>query len=484
MAAARAPRRRSASRSPCGATPPAATSRSWSRCRATACRRELRIRAAGAARRALRRRVGRVPPRARRRRGGAALLPPARAGGGRARGAARRARAGGRAARPHVGRPARRRAGRALTATPRAAASPALLRPRCPTTTRPRRSPELALQRHRAARARCAAGEEFAVGLQNERRRAHAGGRAAADAGDASPTHGGKIPLGELLPVLEALGLTVMEEVPTRLDGGDDGAYLHDFGVLVDDAQLDCERDGERLARGHHGGLERARRVRHAQRAWSSARDCAWRRRGRSCAPTAATARIVAPTFTAAYQNDVLVRPSEDGAAARRAVPRALLRRAATRRARPSCARDSTSSIAAVGSLDEDRILRGFLGADRRHGAHERRTRRATTCRFKLRSADVPQMPRPRAALRDLRLPARRSRASTCAAGTSRAAASAGPTGARTTAPRCSGLMKAQMVKNAVIVPGRRRRAASCCATPPERARRAARGGAAAATRR
>ena len=48
--------------------------------------------------------------------------------------------------------------------------------------------------------------------------------------------------------MLEALGLTVMEEVPTRLDGGDDGAYLHDFGVLVDDAQLDCERDGERLA--------------------------------------------------------------------------------------------------------------------------------------------------------------------------------------------------------------------------------------------
>ena len=53
--------------------------------------------------------------------------------------------------------------------------------------------------------------------------------------------------------MLEALGLTVMEEVPTRLDGGDDGAYLHDFGVLVDDAQLDCERDGERAGRGDHG---------------------------------------------------------------------------------------------------------------------------------------------------------------------------------------------------------------------------------------
>ena len=92
-----------------------------------------------------------------------------------------------------------------------------------------------------------AAGEAFAVGLQNEQA-AHTqvGARPLTRVTVATP--GGKIPLGELLPVLEALGLTVMEEVPTRLDGGDDGAYLHDFGVLVDDAQLDCERDGERLA--------------------------------------------------------------------------------------------------------------------------------------------------------------------------------------------------------------------------------------------
>ena len=45
------------------------------------------------------------------------------------------------------------------------------------------------------------------------------------------------------------------------------------------------------------------------------------------------------------------------------------------------------------------------------------------------------------------------SRACTCAAGASPAAASAGATVARTSAPRSSGLMKAQMVKNAVIVP-------------------------------
>ena len=62
----------------------------------------------------------------------------------------------------------------------------------------------------------------------------------------------------------------------------------------------------------------------------------------------------------------------------------------------------------------------------------------------------------------------RASRACTCAAAGSRAAGCAGRTGARTSAPRSSGLMKAQMVKNAVIVPvgrqGRLRRQAPAAA--------------------
>ena len=52
---------------------------------------------------------------------------------------------------------------------------------------------------------------------------------------------GGKAPLTELLPLLEQLGLTVIEEVPTRLQGNpDESRYLHDFGVLGPDGkQLD-----------------------------------------------------------------------------------------------------------------------------------------------------------------------------------------------------------------------------------------------------
>src|SRR2546421_12804979 len=61
---------------------------------------------------------------------------------------------------------------------------------------------------------------------------------------------GGKAPLSDLLPVLEALGLTVVEEVPTRLqEHGGSGRYLHDFGVL--DAHgwpLDLDRAGDLVA--------------------------------------------------------------------------------------------------------------------------------------------------------------------------------------------------------------------------------------------
>ena len=213
------------------------------------------------------------------------------------------------------------------------------LRRRLPDYYKTATPPDLALA-DIALLERVAAGEAFAVGLQNEQPGAHAGRRAAADAGDGRDA-GGKIPLGELLPVLEALGLTVMEEVPTRLDGGDDGAYLHDFGVLVDDAQLDCERDGERLAEAitavWSGRCESDTLNALVVRAGLSVDDVVILRAYRRYR------RIVAPTFTAAYQNDVLcahprtARRSSSCSARASASPSA-------RRARPSCARGWASS--------------------------------------------------------------------------------------------------------------------------------------------
>ncbi len=281
---------------------------------------------------------------------------------------------------------------------------------------------------------RVAAGEEFAVGLQNERREhTQAGARPLTRVTVAAP--GGKIPLGELLPVLEALGLTVMEEVPTRLDGGDDGAYLHDFGVLVDDAQIDCERDGERFAQAITAIWSGRVRVRHAQRPGHSRRTRC--RRGGHPAGSRRCRRIIAPTFTAPYQNDVL--------SAHPKTARALVELFRARFCdEPDEAREGKmraqldEQLAAVGSLDEDRILRGFvalMGATVRTNAALGR--------------DLPVV---RAALgrhpRICPAPRRSSRSSSTTprvegihlrgGRTSRAAGSAGGTTARTTAPRCS----------------------------------------------
>ena len=60
---------------------------------------------------------------------------------------------------------------------------------------------------------------------------------------------GGKIRLSDLTPILRALGLTVVEEVPTRLQGGDGETFLHDFGVLDEsDRPLDLAECGDRVA--------------------------------------------------------------------------------------------------------------------------------------------------------------------------------------------------------------------------------------------
>ncbi|HET6175055.1 MAG TPA: NAD-glutamate dehydrogenase [Gaiellales bacterium] len=237
---------------------------------------------------------------------------------------------------------------------------------------------------------RVAAGDAFAVGIQNEQAvHTQVGARPLTRVTVATP--GGKIPLGELLPVLEALGLTVMEEVPTRLDGGDDGAYLHDFGVLVDDAQLDCERDGERLAEAitaiWSGRCESDTLNALVVRAGLRAEDVAILRAYRRYR------RVVAPTFTAAYQNDVLGSHPETARLlvelfrARFCAPGGEEREAELRER-------LAQQLAAVRSLDEDRILRGFAAlidaTVRTNAALER-----PYLSFKLRSADVPQMPAP-----------------------------------------------------------------------------------------
>ena len=97
-----------------------------------------------------------------------------------------------------------------------------------------------------------------------------------------------------------------------------------------------------------------------------------------------------------------------------------------------------------VASLDQDRILRSFLGVDPGDPAHQllpARRRTAGRKSYVVVQARPAADARPAgaaAAVRDLGLLARGSRACTCGSARSPAAGCAGPTGARTSAPRCS----------------------------------------------
>ncbi|MPZ72659.1 MAG: hypothetical protein GEU74_05415 [Nitriliruptorales bacterium] len=64
---------------------------------------------------------------------------------------------------------------------------------------------------------------------------------------------GGGVELSQFVPVLESVGLTVVEEIPYRLegpgnDGGPDLMHIHDFGVRVTGGTVDVDADGRRVA--------------------------------------------------------------------------------------------------------------------------------------------------------------------------------------------------------------------------------------------
>ena len=108
-----------------------------------------------------------------------------------------------------------------------------------------------------------------------------------------------------------------------------------------------------------------------------------------------------------------------------------------------SSQREIEEALDAVASLDEDRILRSFLARGPRDAAHEllpagRRRRAEAVPGVQARPAASPTCPRRGRCSRSSST-RRASRACTCAPARSRAAASAGPTAGRTSAPRSSG---------------------------------------------
>src|SRR5215216_3651451 len=228
-------------------------------------------------------------------------------------------------------------------------------------------------------------GEAFVVGLQNETERTRV----------ALYKPGGKVELGAAMPTLEDLGLRVVEEVPTRMLGGDGNTWVQDFGVLgPGDEPLDLPAVGERVAECI-AAVRRGDTESDTLNRLVVVAGLNWRQVGVLRAYRMYRQRI-GSRFTQGYQNDVL--------AANPNVTAKLVRYFELR-FDPSAARDEHAEAALhkeiladlddVVSLDHDRILRNQLGlidATLRTNAFKDDRK---VIAFKLRSADVPAIPQP-----------------------------------------------------------------------------------------
>jgi len=206
---------------------------------------------------------------------------------------------------------------------------------------------------------------------------------------------GGKLELSRAMPMLEHLGLRVIEERPTRLVDGTGETWLQDFGVLgPTDRPLDLDEAGERIAdciaavwRGEAESDSLNRLVITTGMNWRQVAVLRAYRKYR---------QRLGSRFTEGYQHDVIA-----------ANPHITEKQIQLfeRRFDPARERDEEAEAAlrgeiledldAVASLDHDRILRNQLGlieATVRTNAY-RSGRRALA--FKVRSADVPAMPQP-----------------------------------------------------------------------------------------
>ena len=119
-----------------------------------------------------------------------------------------------------------------------------------------------------------------------------------------------KLSLSAIMPHLNALGLHVVEEIPTRLLDDSSGIFIHDFGVLgPDDRQLDIAADGERIGAAVHAVLERRAESDSLNRLIISAgldhHQISVLRAYRTYMQRVAT------TFTANYINDILASGGE-----------------------------------------------------------------------------------------------------------------------------------------------------------------------------
>ena len=285
---------------------------------------------------------------------------------------------------------------------------------------------------------------DLAVGIQNDSEDPEALARVAVYMSN------GKLELSEILPVLEATGLRVVEEVPTRVGDDEVGMFIHDVGVLGPGGEsLDVDRCGPRLIAAIEAGLRGTTEpdsldrlivltgLKHEQVAILRVYRT-YRRR-------------VGSPFTIRYIDDTLVAHPHLSE---------LLVEMFERRFDPTQERGSWEEVEreilrrldAVTALEEDRILRGFyemILATVRTNAYKPERESLS---LKVWSPAVPDMPEP-APMFEIFVSARHVEGIHLRGG--RVARGGIRWSDRREDYRAEvlGLMKAQMTKNAVIVP-------------------------------
>ncbi len=258
---------------------------------------------------------------------------------------------------------------------------------------------------------------------------------------------GNRQALSDLLPALEDLGLRVVEEVPTRVSSGQ---FLHDFGVLTpSDQPIDAAAIGDRVAAALEAvwdgtsdsdtlsGLIIREDLDHHQIAILRAYRTYWRR--------------VRPVFTVGYINETLLRHSSIAAQIVELFEITFDPDNDPQGADPLIA-DILAQLEELPSIDDDRILRAFVSMVQATQRTNYYQSERTVLSLKLASDQVPDMPSPRPMAEIFVLgpdvEGIHLRGGMVARGGLRA--SDRREDYRT---EVLGLMKAQMTKNAVIVP-------------------------------
>jgi len=205
---------------------------------------------------------------------------------------------------------------------------------------------------------------------------------------------GGKVDLSAFMPLLESLGLRAVEEVPVALRG-EGRLYIHDFGVLDGrGAVLNLETEAERVVEGLTAMWRGEAEVDSLNRLITFA-GLDWRQVQILRAYRKYRMRVSA-RFTEEYRNDAL---AENPHIAARLVHLFEARfdpmRTGGEDEVEQLRAQIRTDLRSVASLDQDQIIRSLLGtidATVRTNAYLTDRRYLS---FKLRSADVPEMPKP-----------------------------------------------------------------------------------------